>query len=716
MIPPDQDARKAAPSAAAYRAPSPAGGVQDPTLIIAAALWDKQDTSSGVVEAGYLAVVDALTQSVADSMEELFEAEVIDPGYVSTIIGRIESVVQNAVHRAIKSKLDWEEELFDTLDSLIGPAFQAFFPVTTSGAIQLTFNSHPDRSYSVGGELVVVISDVPVHRPVPAPPPVPPIASDRTQLTSDITLYKSLYKYRDDKEDRMDLYDFAVTSFTIHHTRSLINDTLVLSHTAHVDRNAVASSLVHLGDHDNGTYSVLDLVHGTGAGLNHVVINDPSSEVAFIFQLLNAGNVPDGALTGRVAATSDQLAGITAGLSGAGAADAADALSSYFLWAGVALEVFANLYSWLDVDCDGAVAIDQSSGPRYVLDAWTDNGTGQFIVNRRYPGTDSPDGCGGNSDYEVTWLVRHYRGWMPAWNATGGNLRSVTGVGAATHRGGVHVFGLVADGSVTHARTFTGAAWLVDEVGQFTLATLPVSAISFNDRLYLFGVQSDGTVSSLAYTEDGGSWIISHASSPAGVTTNQPIATVAFGNRLSVFAYDGAGHLQAASTADLEVWAGWAAVPPVGMVPSSGVAAAALGGTLHLFGLFPDPKAPQTSFVVHNSSMDGSTWSGWSLVERGGHPVEAPSDTPLDVAATASTDRVYLVTRWRTASPGGQTSAYIAVNFSGDGENWSGWREPEATPPPEPSNSPAITFLGDHVYVASPTVDAVGDNTQVLVH
>jgi hypothetical protein len=514
----------------------------------------------------------------------------------------------------------------------------------------------------------------------------------------------------------MDLYDFAVTSFTIHRTRSLINDTLVLSHTAYVGGDAVASSLVHLGDHGDGTYSVSDLVHGEGTGLNHVVINDPSSEVAFIFQLLNAGNTSDGALTGRVAATADQLAGIVAGLAGAGAANAVDELGSLVFWAGAALEAFANLYSWLTVDCDGPVAIDQSSGPRYILDAWTDNGTGEFIVERRYPGTDSPVGCGANSDYEVTWLVRHYRGWMPAWNATNGNLLSITGVGAAAHRGAVHVFGLVAGGSVTHARTFTGAAWLVDEVGQFTLANLPVSAISFNDRLYLFGVHSDGTVSSLAYTEDGGSWMTPQESSPAGVTTNQPIATVVFGNRLWVFAYDGAGHLQAASTADLEAWTAWAAIPPVGTVPTSGVAAAALGGTLHLFGLFPDPKAPQTSSVVHNSTTDGSTWSGWGLVEPGGHPLEAPSDTPLDVAATASADRVYLVTRWRTADPGGQTSAYIAVNFSGDGQNWSGWRGPEATPPPEPSNSPAITVLGDHVYVASPFVDAASDNTQVLVH
>jgi len=140
-----------------------ASGVQDPTLIIAAVLWDRHDTPPKAVEAGYGAFVSALTLSVADEIEALYTAEVIDPSYVTKIIGQIETVVENAVHRAIKSKLDWEEELFDTLDSFIGVAFQAFFPVTTSNSILLTFNSKPDHSYEVGGELVVVISDIATH-------------------------------------------------------------------------------------------------------------------------------------------------------------------------------------------------------------------------------------------------------------------------------------------------------------------------------------------------------------------------------------------------------------------------------------------------------------------------------------------------------------------------------------------------------------------------
>lgn len=140
-----------------------ANSVQDPTLIIVAALWDKHSTPPKAVEAGYSAFVSALTLSVADEMDALFTAEVIDPGYVPKIISQIETVVENAVHRAIKSKLDWEEELFDTLDSLIGVAFQAFFPVKSSNSILLTFNSKSDHSYQVGGELMVVISGVASH-------------------------------------------------------------------------------------------------------------------------------------------------------------------------------------------------------------------------------------------------------------------------------------------------------------------------------------------------------------------------------------------------------------------------------------------------------------------------------------------------------------------------------------------------------------------------
>src|SRR5258708_2383805 len=111
----------------------------------------------------------------------------------------------------------------------------------------------------------------------------------------------------------VDLYTFYVEDFIIHDTRSLHNDTLTLSTSAYVDGDVVAYRVLHMGDFDNGEYTPGDYAPDNG-GLNNVVINDPTAKVACIFQLVNAGNVPSGSLSGRLAATADQIAGITAGL------------------------------------------------------------------------------------------------------------------------------------------------------------------------------------------------------------------------------------------------------------------------------------------------------------------------------------------------------------------------------------------------------------------
>ena len=99
----------------------------------------------------------------------------------------------------------------------------------------------------------------------------------------------------------MDLYTFTVENFFITDTRALHNDTLKLSYSAYVNGDAaVPPRLISLGDFDNGEYSTVDYVPSDQSpGLANVVINDPTAKVAFIFQLVNAGNVPDGALSGR---------------------------------------------------------------------------------------------------------------------------------------------------------------------------------------------------------------------------------------------------------------------------------------------------------------------------------------------------------------------------------------------------------------------------------
>lgn len=511
----------------------------------------------------------------------------------------------------------------------------------------------------------------------------------------------------------MDLYTFVVESFVIHDTRAAHNDTLTLSHSAFVDGDMVAYRTLHMGDFDNGEYSPADYAPDNG-GLNGVVINDPTAKTAFIFQLVNAGNVPDGSLTGRLAATADQLAGITAGLAGAGAADAGAAVSSPFFAGGLILEAFATLWSWLDADCDGPVAADQISGPRYWLDARTDNSSQTIRFTQNYPGTDSPTGCGGNSNYDVTWSLRHWRDWVAVADPDAGPFTAAGGVSAVEHNGAVHAFGTVDGGGVTHANSLTGATWSLDSVGSFDLADQPVSAVSFDDRLYVFGVHTDSSISALAYTVDGGSWVELTAAPPA-LGTAQPVAAAVFRNRLHLFARDeAAGALRTTSTADLEEWNAWTDVPNSGLAPDSPVAAVALHGTLHLFGVFKTGKKP-AAVVVHNSTANGQTWTGWDMIEAGLGPQGQPGTAPVDVAATTFRDRLYIASRWELVD-GGQ-EPFVAVNFSGDGDNWSGWRVPQAAVDARAAATAGVAAVHDHLYVLAPLYLATSaDITQVWAY
>ena len=94
------------------------------------------------------------------------------------------------------------------------------------------------------------------------------------------------------------------------------------------------------------------------------------------------------------------------------------------------------------------------------------------------------------------------------------------------------------------------------------LLDLPVSGVSFDDRLWVFGVLETGSISTLAYSVDGGTWT-ERASSPPGLRTAQPIATAVFRDRLYVFASDATtGRLRMTSTADVATWSAWVDIPP----------------------------------------------------------------------------------------------------------------------------------------------------------
>jgi hypothetical protein len=69
---------------------------------------------------------------------------------------------------------------------------------------------------------------------------------------------------------------------------------------------------------------------------------------------------------------------------------------------------FAELVSFIFPDCDGFVAvgtIGQTKASWDELISSSPNTT--FRRSIRYPGSDSPAGCGSNSDYTVTWSVTY---------------------------------------------------------------------------------------------------------------------------------------------------------------------------------------------------------------------------------------------------------------------------------------------------------------------
>ena len=511
----------------------------------------------------------------------------------------------------------------------------------------------------------------------------------------------------------MDLYSLIVESFTIHDTRSEFDDAVWLGVSAVVDGDVVDSFSKKLGEFDNGTYSVPAAVRNRPP----VVINDPQSHATFIFQLLNNEHVSPDVVDGRVASTADQLAGIVAGLASVGKSLSAT-LTGPLFWAAIALEGIANLWSWLSTDCDGPIAIDHVTGPRYVLDQQTDNVDHSIrVVDKKYLGSDDLSEPCGKSNYDISWTLHHDREWMPAADAQT-QLTSIAGAGAAAHNGMLHCFGVgVAGVNATHAVTLTGASWAVDDFGDFALATnLALSPVSFDDRLHLFGVAVDETVLALAYSIDGRSWY-DETGSPPQLKTTQAIAAVEFRDRLYVFARDKTTHhLRVTSSSDIRVWLPWADLPAGGLAPQSAVAAATLDGTLHLFGIYDTGKRP-AHVVVHTSTTDGHTWAGWDMVEAGLPPQDEPAAEPLDVSAGIHHRRVYVGARWQTVDSNNQKHTSMGLNFSGDGENWSGWRVPATYHSIfQPSAPTALAAVHNHLYVVSPSLTPDGDTTQVWAY
>jgi len=219
----------------------------------------------------------------------------------------------------------------------------------------------------------------------------------------------------------MALYTFALENFHIDNTRSRHEDTDEVTFGLQVGSRQFPIQSFSAGDVNNGD-------HGVNLFYRFVSISDPMSPVAFSYEIYNgdasklsvdlltldkrllAQSVDD---TIKTSGADTGFANFSSGEAGADIPmlDKDNPFANTSDWSTVFFEsIFVDIGSFLFPDCDGFVAADAIGRTKSQWDALI-NSTGgvTFRKSLRYPGSDSPSGCGSNSDYTVTWSVTRER-------------------------------------------------------------------------------------------------------------------------------------------------------------------------------------------------------------------------------------------------------------------------------------------------------------------
>lgn len=182
----------------------------------------------------------------------------------------------------------------------------------------------------------------------------------------------------------MGYFTFRVNQFHIDNTRSRHNDTDSVALGLKIGDQMFPTQTQAMGDLNNGDYPVNIAFTAIPVPL------DTTLPIKFNYQIVNAGHVDQSTLDKDLSL---------------GAAALVAELSLTGIWGLVAKGAIAGLgelLSLLNADCDGPVAIDQISITGGTLVDW---GAGHSET-RSYPGIVSPDGCGSNSQYSVTWSIQ----------------------------------------------------------------------------------------------------------------------------------------------------------------------------------------------------------------------------------------------------------------------------------------------------------------------
>jgi len=178
-------------------------------------------------------------------------------------------------------------------------------------------------------------------------------------------------------------YFFRLDNFRITNTRSWDEDTDHVTFALKVGDNVYGPQTIHTGNVDNGTHQI-------GLQFGPVLVDSASESVVFNYLIVNSGHESTSDIEKQMGSAALSMLG--------------NVFSLGTPWTAIIAVVWNILFGIFDANCDGAVASDQINLNGGTLWART-HGAGVRAQTNYYPGTDSPVGCGDNSQYYVTWSI-----------------------------------------------------------------------------------------------------------------------------------------------------------------------------------------------------------------------------------------------------------------------------------------------------------------------
>lgn len=194
----------------------------------------------------------------------------------------------------------------------------------------------------------------------------------------------------------MSQFTFTLDSFQITQTMAKHKDTDWVYFTLRVGGQTFGPTHKKIGDLNNGTFP-LNWHFGP-------VEVAPTDLVVMTYQIVNHGHSDTGTQVSNDIAIAAKISAGVAGISAATFPPAAVVLGAITGGLGIVSE----LVSWIFGDgpnCDGIVLSDAISTNGAGLQQML-HGSDAHTENRKYIGPETPQGCGPDAQYSVTWSIR----------------------------------------------------------------------------------------------------------------------------------------------------------------------------------------------------------------------------------------------------------------------------------------------------------------------